>query len=195
MLPPFFIFKSNLCLGFLWSPHCRLISGLVSLFRTPLWLLFTLSLSVCGIRLLKYIINRGLVCHDNEDWMQHFTKQKRKGDVRLRGAGATDKRSKKIERVKKRNWRRSVCGGGGNCWLWHFKNLQVVNEKNLHSPSSLSSCDKPLQRLTGDFNLPHCILDGRDGLHRPNLPSQPCRGVHSLCDMPGNVYECIKWGW
>lgn len=44
--------------------------------------------------------------------MQHFTKQKRKGDVRLRGAGATDKRSKKIERVKKRNWRRSVCGGG-----------------------------------------------------------------------------------
>lgn len=112
MLPPFFIFKSNLCLGFLWSPHCRLISGLVSLFRTPLWLLFSLSLSVCGIRLLKYIINRGLVCHDNEDWMQHFTKQKRKGDVRLRGAGATDKRSKKIERVKKRNWRRSVCGGG-----------------------------------------------------------------------------------
>lgn len=44
--------------------------------------------------------------------MQHFTKQKRKGDVRLRGAGATDKRSKKIERVKKRNWRRSVWGGG-----------------------------------------------------------------------------------
>lgn len=45
--------------------------------------------------------------------MQHLTKEKRKGDVRLRGTGATDKRSKKIERVKKRNWRRSVCVWGG----------------------------------------------------------------------------------
>lgn len=43
------------------------------------------------------------------------------------------------------------------------KNLQVVNKKNLHSPPSLPSCDTPRQRLTGDFNLLHCILDGQSG--------------------------------
>ncbi len=81
-------------------------------FRTVPWLLFTLSLSACKIRLLKYIINTGLM---SEWWglntaldKGYFSKRG-KGNGRLKEREGEIKRKKsKKERVKERNWRE--CG-------------------------------------------------------------------------------------